>query len=63
VTDPIEAVARAIAQTALVEGYDEVPLAEIFPEPRPRYVFLHQMYMAAARAAIAALPRCRAGAE
>jgi len=54
-TDEIRAIgaaAMAIAKMAPREGYDEVPLTEIFPTPRARYQFLHEHYMAAAEAAI-----------
>lgn len=49
----IEAAAKAIAKITPREGYEDVPLSEIFPTPRARYRFLHEHYIAAADAAIA----------
>ncbi len=53
-SEMVERVAKAIAEESPRDGYEAVPLSEIWPG-RPRYIFLREGYERAARAAIAAM--------
>jgi len=50
-----DVIARAMHMEWPLDDYEAVPLDEIFPTPRPRYIFLWNIYTGRARAALAAI--------
>jgi hypothetical protein len=54
-TDVRERIARAQHTEWPVDDYEDVPLDEIFPTPRPRYIFLATTYLGRADAALSTL--------
>jgi hypothetical protein len=54
-TETRELIARRQHLEWPVEDYEAVPIEEIFPTPRPRYIFLANTYYGRADAALAAI--------